>query len=234
MKGQLQNFLKGILKENPTFVIMLGMCPTLAVTKTLESALGMGMCILFVLFFSNLIISLIKSIVPNEIRIPVYIVIIASLVTIVEMVLQAFLPALYSQLGAFVSLIVVNCIILGRAEAFASKNSPVSSMVDAIGMAVGFTLSISLVSIVREFFGAGTITVWGSLAIDCTGLYEALTIEPVGLLQTNAGAFLTLGLMMGIITLIGNSIKLRKEAKAKAEALKAKEAAKLAAEGGNN
>ncbi len=213
--NQAKNFLKGIISENPTFVMMLGMCPTLAVTKTLESALGMGMCILFVLFFSNLIISLIKKIVPNEIRIPVYIVIIASLVTIVEMVLKAFLPGLYTQLGAFVSLIVVNCIILGRAEAFASKNNPVDSMVDAVGMACGFTLSISLVSIIREFIGKGTITVWGKLQLDASKLFEVLHIEPLSLLQTNAGAFLTLGLLAGSIIGIANNIKKSKENKAK-------------------
>ena len=234
MKGQLQNFLKGIIKENPTFVMMLGMCPTLAVTKTVESAIGMGMCILFVLFFSNLIISCLKNIIPNEIRIPVYIVIIASLVTIVEMVLNAFLPALYSQLGVFVSLIVVNCIILGRAEAFASKNDPVSSMVDAVGMAIGVTLALVVIAFVREFVGNGTITIWGDLVIDCTGLYSVLHLEPVGLLQTNAGAFLTLGLLVGCINAISNNASEKKAAKAKAEALKAKEAAKLAAEGGKN
>lgn len=213
--NQGKNFLKGILSENPTFAMMLGMCPTLAVTKTLESALGMGMCILFVLFFSNLIISLVKNIVPNEIRIPVYIVIIASLVTIVEMVLKAFLPNLYTQLGAFVSLIVVNCIILGRAEAFASKNNPVDSMVDAIGMACGFTLSISLISIIREFFGKGTITVWGNLQLDATKLFNLLHIEPLSLLQTNAGAFLTLGILAGSIIAISNNIKKSKEEKSK-------------------
>lgn len=211
--NQFKNFLKGIIYENPTFVMMLGMCPTLAVTKTLESALGMGMCILFVLFFSNLLISIVKNIVPNEIRIPVYIVIIATLVTIVEMLLQAFLPNLFTQLGAFVSLIVVNCIILGRAEAFASKHNPVDSMVDAIGMACGFTLSISLISIIREFLGKGTITIWGSLQLDATKLFELLHIEPLSLLQTNAGAFLTLGILAGSIIGISNNIKKKKEEK---------------------
>ena len=206
--NQKQNLLKGILKENPTFMMLLGMCPTLAVTKTVESAIGMGMCILFVLVFSNLIISLLKNIIPSEIRIPVYIVIIATLVTIVEMALQAFLPSLFSQLGVFVSLIVVNCIILGRAEAFASKNDPVSSIVDAIGMAIGFILAVILIALVREFFGCGTITIWGSLAIDCTSW-----MKPVSLFQSNAGAFLTLGGLIGIITGITNIIKDKKAAK---------------------
>ena len=237
MNKYIERLFNGIIKENPTFVIMLGMCPTLAVTKTLESAIGMGMCILFVLFFSNLIISCLKNIIPDEIRIPVYIVIIASLVTIVEMVLNAFLPALYSQLGVFVSLIVVNCIILGRAEAFASKNDPISSMVDAVGMAIGVTLALCIVALIREFVGNGTITVWGDLAIDCTGLYSALHIEPVGFLQTNAGAFLTLGIIVGCINAFRESSADKKAAKAKEAAAKAKaEAAKakLATEGGKN
>ena len=206
--NQKENLLKGILKENPTFMMLLGMCPTLAVTKTVESAIGMGMCILFVLVFSNLIISLLKNIIPGEIRIPVYIVIIATLVTVVEMALQAFLPSLFSQLGVFVSLIVVNCIILGRAEAFASKNDPISSIVDAVGMAIGFTLAVVLIALVREFFGSATITIWGSLQIDCTGW-----MKPISLFQSNAGAFLTLGLLIGIITAITNVIKDKKALK---------------------
>ncbi len=206
--NQKENLLKGILKENPTFMMLLGMCPTLAVTKTVESAIGMGMCILFVLVFSNLIISLLKNIIPGEIRIPVYIVIIATLVTVVEMALQAFLPSLFSQLGVFVSLIVVNCIILGRAEAFASKNDPISSIVDAVGMAIGFTLAVVLIALVREFFGSATITIWGSLQLDCTSW-----MKPISLFQSNAGAFLTLGLLIGIITAITNVIKDKKALK---------------------
>ena len=234
MNNKLKVLTNGIFKENPTFVMMLGMCPTLAVTKTVESALGMGMCILFVLLFSNLFISLLKNIIPNEIRIPVYIVIIASLVTIVEMVLNAFLPALYSQLGVFVSLIVVNCIILGRAEAFASKNDPVSSILDAIGMAIGVTMALTVVAFIREFVGNGTITIWGDLMIDCTGVYSALHLETVGFLQTNAGAFLTLGILVGCINAISTNAKEKKVAKEKAAAAKAKEEAKLAVEGGKN
>ena len=230
MNGKLKTLFNGIIKENPTFVMMLGMCPTLAVTKTVESAIGMGMCILFVLFFSNLFISLLKNIIPGEIRIPVYIVIIASLVTIVEMVLNAFLPALYSQLGVFVSLIVVNCIILGRAEAFASKNDPVSSMLDAIGMAIGVTLALCLVAFIREFIGNGTITIWGDLMIDCKELYSSLHIEPVTFLQSNAGAFLTLGILVGSINAIRQVVADKKVQKEKEAAQKAK----LAQEGGNN
>ena len=141
----LKVFLNGLFHENPTFVMLLGMCPTLAITTKLSNALGMGVSVLFVLVFSNLFISLIRNIVPNNIRIPVYIVIIATLVTIVSMLLQAFLPELNKALGAFVALIVVNCIILGRAEAFASKNTPMMSVLDAVCMALVFTGDISII-----------------------------------------------------------------------------------------
>ena len=156
-----ENLLKGIWKENPLLVSLLGMCPSLGITTKLENALGMGIAVLFVLVMSNLIISLIKKIVPNEIRIAVYIVVIATLVTIVDMVMGAFLPELHASLGLFIPLIVVNCIILGRAEAFASKNGPLDSVLDGIGMALGYTLALSIVSIAREFLGTGAITVWG-------------------------------------------------------------------------
>ena len=198
----LKVFLNGLFAENPTFVMLLGMCPTLAITTKLSNALGMGVSVLFVLFFSNLFISLIRNIVPNNIRIPVYIIIIATLVTIVSMLLKAFLPELNKSLGAFVALIVVNCIILGRAEAFASKNTPVMSMIDAVGMSLGFTVAIAIVSIFREVLGAGTITVLGNLVIDCTGIFEFLAIEPSSMFVSNVGAFLILGLLIGIITSI--------------------------------
>ena len=215
----LKVFTNGLFKENPTFAMLLGMCPTIAITTSLSNALGMGVCVLFVLFFSNLFISFIRKIVPNDIRIPVYIVIIATLVTIVQMLLQAFLPDLNRSLGAFVALIVVNCIILGRAEAFASKNDPVKSMFDALGMAIGFTIAISCVSLIREFLGAGTITIWGELSIDCTGAFDLLCIQPIPVLVSNVGGFLILGALIGIIT----SITIQRK---KANEKKMKEAAK--------
>ena len=215
----LKVFTNGLFKENPTFAMLLGMCPTIAITTSLSNALGMGVCVLFVLFFSNLFISFIRKIVPSDIRIPVYIVIIATLVTIVQMLLQAFLPDLNRSLGAFVALIVVNCIILGRAEAFASKNDPVKSMFDALGMAIGFTIAISCVSLIREFLGAGTITIWGELSIDCTGAFDLLCIQPIPVLVSNVGGFLILGALIGIIT----SITIQRK---KANEKKMKEAAK--------
>ena len=152
-----QNFLKGIIKENPVFVMLLGMCPTLGVTSSAFNGLGMGLATLFVLLMSNILVSLIKSQIPNKVRIPAFIVIIASFVTVVEMVLEAFIPFLYEQLGIFIPLIVVNCLILGRAEAFASKNSLTASVVDALGMGIGFVIALTALGAVREILGNGSI-----------------------------------------------------------------------------
>ena len=152
-----QNFLKGILKENPVFVMLLGMCPTLGVTSSAFNGLGMGLATLFVLLMSNMVVSLVKSQIPGKVRIPAFIVIIASFVTIVEMVLEAFIPFLYEQLGIFIPLIVVNCLILGRAEAFASKNDFRSAVVDALGMGIGFTLALTVLGASREVLGNGSL-----------------------------------------------------------------------------
>jgi len=154
---QKENFLKGIIKDNPVFVMLLGMCPTLGVTSSAFNGLGMGVATLFVLLMSNIVVSLIKSQIPSKVRIPAFIIIIASFVTIVEMVLEAYIPFLFEQLGIFIPLIVVNCLILGRAEAFASKNNLVSSIVDALGMGIGFTIALTLLGAVREILGSGSI-----------------------------------------------------------------------------
>jgi Na+-translocating ferredoxin:NAD+ oxidoreductase subunit E len=155
--NQKQNFLKGIIKENPIFVMLLGMCPTLGVTSSAFNGLGMGMATAFVLLMSNIVVSLVKNLIPAKVRIPAFIIIIASFVTIVEMILEAFVPFLYEQLGIFIPLIVVNCIILGRAEAFASKNSVFSSVIDALGMGLGFTLALTALGSVRELLGNGSL-----------------------------------------------------------------------------
>ncbi len=184
---------KGIFKENPVFIIMLGMCPTLGVSTQVSNALGMGASVLFVLFFSNICISLLRNVIPDTIRIPSYIVVIASFVTIVEMVLHAFVPAVYSALGVYLPLIVVNCIILGRAEAFANKHSVLDSALDAIGMGIGFTLSLTLIATIREVLGAGTITLFPvggfSGVIEIPGLSQS----PVRVLTLAAGALLVMG-----------------------------------------
>ncbi len=155
--NQKQNFLKGIIKENPIFVMLLGMCPTLGVTSSAFNGLGMGVATAFVLLMSNIVVSLVKSTIPAKVRIPAFIIVIASFVTIVEMILEAFVPFLYEQLGIFIPLIVVNCIILGRAEAFASKNNVVSSAIDAIGMGLGFTIALTVLGAVREILGNGSL-----------------------------------------------------------------------------
>lgn len=156
----LKNFSKGIIKENPVFVMMLGMCPTLGVTTSMANGLGMGMATLFVLIMSNLAISAVKNLIPAMVRIPCYIVMIASFVTIINLLMAAYLPEIHARLGIYIPLIVVNCIILGRAEAFASKNGLWQSFLDALGMGLGFTMALSLLGAVREILGAGSILGW--------------------------------------------------------------------------
>ena len=151
-----KDFSNGLFKENPTFRLVLGTCPTLAVTSAVFNGIGMGVAAAAVLIGSNLIISMIKKIVPNEVRIPIYVVVIATFVTVVQMLIQAFSPELDKQLGIFIPLIVVNCIILARAEAFAAKNPPLNSVMDGIGMGLGFTVALTVISAVREILGAGT------------------------------------------------------------------------------
>ena len=205
-----QNFLKGIVQENPILVSMLGLCPTLAITTSLENAIGMGIAFIFVLLMSNIVISSIRKIVPNEIRIPVFIVIIAAFVTIVEMLMSAFLPALSESLGLFISLIVVNCVVLGRAEAYASKNGVFNSVIDALGMGVGYTLILALVATIREFLGTGCITVWGDLVINFNKIFGKEKLDIFSSFFTSpAGAYLVLGLLFGIVA----TIKFRKSNK---------------------
>ena len=175
---QKQNFLKGIIKDNPVFVMLLGMCPTLGVTSSAFNGLGMGIATLFVLLMSNIVVSLIKSQIPSKVRIPAFIIIIASFVTIVEMVLEAYIPFLFEQLGIFIPLIVVNCLILGRAEAFASKNNFMSSIIDALGMGIGFTIALTALGAVREILGSGSIFDWRYVSEDANTML--LFILPPG------------------------------------------------------
>ena len=168
----MKPLVNGLFKENPTFVLMLGMCPTLAVTTSAMNGLGMGLTTTVVLIMSNLIISLLRNVIPDKVRIPAYIVIIASFVTVVELLLEGFIPALYSALGIYIPLIVVNCIILGRAESFASKNGPIESIFDGIGMGLGFTLGLTSIGMVREILGAGQI--FGLQVLPAS--YEGITI----------------------------------------------------------
>lgn len=181
--------LNGIVKENPTFVLLLGMCPTLATTTSAMNGMSMGLATMFVLICANLVISLIKKLTPDMVHIPVYIVVIASFVTVLQMCLKAYMPAIDAALGLFIPLIVVNCIILGRAESFASKNGPVASICDGIGIGLGFTLGLTLLGICRELLGAGT----------CFGM--RIIPEDFGMLLfiLPPGAFLTLGYLIAII-----------------------------------
>lgn len=176
---------KGLVKDNPTFVLLLGMCPTLATTTSAINGLSMGLATLFVLVLSNMAISLIAPVVPDKVHIPVYIVVIATFVTLLQFLMQAFVPSVYASLGLFIPLIVVNCIVLGRAEAFANKNSIVDSAFDGIGVGLGFTLSLTVIGIVREILGSGSIFGWKFLAGD--GML-AFVMAP--------GAFLVLGYLM--------------------------------------
>ena len=183
--SKLQLITKGIVKENPTFVLILGMCPTLGFTSSAINGMGMGVATMVVLIMSNMVISLIKGIVPDKVRIPAFIVVIASFVTIIEMLMKAYVPSLYASLGVFIPLIVVNCIILGRAEAFASKNGIFDSALDGIGIGLGFTLSLTAIGAVREMLGAGSIF----------GYTFASDVMPL-LFILAPGGFLVLGYLM--------------------------------------
>lgn len=192
MNNLFKEFLKGIIKENPTFVLALGLCPTLAVSVSLMNGLGMGVAAGFVLLGSNIIISLIKNFIPERIRIPCFIVVIATFVTITELIMKAYSPALNRALGIYVPLIVVNCLVLGRAEAYASKNSVINSFFDGLGMGVGFTVALLLISAIREFFGTGKL--FGKTLIQ--GLAPAFVIS------MPSGALLVIGLLLGFFNLL--------------------------------
>ncbi|MDD5825502.1 MAG: electron transport complex subunit E [Prevotellaceae bacterium] len=179
----------GIIKENPTFVLLLGMCPTLATTTSSINGMSMGLATMFVLICSNIVISLIKNLTPDKVRIPVFVVVIASFVTILQMCLKAYLPEINKSLGLFIPLIVVNCIILGRAEAFACKNGPLASLFDGVGIGLGFTLGLTLLGTVRELLGAGSVFGLPLLPETCNIL---LFILP-------PGAFISLGYLIAII-----------------------------------
>ena len=225
-----KNFLKGIIAENPLFVSILGTCPALATTKSLEAAIGMGFLFTIVLLCSSVLVSLLRKFISEEIRTPAYIVIIATFVTIVKMFANAFLPELYSTLGVFISLIVVNCIVLGRAEAYASKNGVFDSFIDALGMGVGYTLAIMLMAFFREFLGTGGFSI-GKIF---TFIPEAkLQIIPKGyeisMFQNPVGAFIVFGLILAVLAFIKNRKTEKKAALEKLEKQRKAEEAKKAA-----
>ena len=232
-----KNFLKGIVAENPLLVSILGTCPALATTKSLEAAIGMGILFTIVLLCSNVLVSLLRKLIPEEIRTPAYIVIIATFVTIVKMMTNAFLPELYSTLGVFISLIVVNCIVLGRAEAYASKNTVFDSFIDGLGMGVGYTLAIMLIAVFRELLGTGAFT-FGKIFTFIPII--KLQIIPKGyqisLFQNPAGAFIVFGVVLAVIAFIKNRKAELKANLERQEKIRKAQEAKMAAqkvEGGN-
>ena len=235
--------LRGFIRENPIFVFLLGMCPALAVTSTFETSLGMGILVIFVLTMSNIVISLIRNFIPHDVRTPSYIVVIATFVTIVRMLTEWQAYELYEALGVFIPLIVVNCLILGRAEAFASKNGVIDSAIDGIGMGLGFTFALIIIGVVREFLGTGAIQF---------GVYLTFfTDEPITLLGSTSlqpymlqiftqpgGAFIALGIILAVLQFFNVRKQEKEEAKKKAElaekkriALEKKKAAALKKEG---
>lgn len=193
-KSLVQEFTKGLWTDIPPFRLVLGLCPTLAVTKAFNTGFGMGLALTFVLVCSNILVSLLRKIIPSKVRVPCFIIIIATFVVIVELVMQAYTYPLFLTLGIFIPLIVVNCIVLGRAEAFASKNGIGASIADGLGMGVGFTLSLSVLGSIREIFGAGT---WNGMEV------FGASFQPFTFMVEAPGAFVCLGLLLGIMNLVG-------------------------------
>ena len=230
-----KNFLKGIIAENPLLVSILGKCPALATTKSVEAAIGMSILFTIVLVCSSILVSLLRKVISEEIRTPAYIVIIATFVTLVKMLTNAFLPELYSTLGVFISLIVVNCIVLGRAEAYASKNNVFDSLIDALGMGVGYALSLILMAFFRELLGTGAL----SIGKVFTFIPEySLRIIPsayrISIFQDPAGAFIVFAIILAVIAFIKNRKAELKDNQARQERIKkAQEAQAAKADGGN-
>ena len=201
MKPCTERIYNGVIKENPTLVLMLGMCPTLAVTTSCTNGFGMGVSTLVVLVMSNLVISALRKVIPDDVRLPAYIVIVASLVTVVELLMEAYVPAIYDALGIYIPLIVVNCIILGRAEAYASKNPPLLSAMDGLGLGLGFTISLSVIGFIRELLGAGTV--FGMQVMPAA-------YKPIAIFIKAPGAFLVLAALV----IIMNALKIKNRANA--------------------
>lgn len=233
-----ESFVSGIFTNNPLFVAVLGTCPALAVTKSIEAAFGMGLLFTFVLTCSNVLISLLRKLIPEEIQTPAYIVIIAAFVTVTKMLTEAFIPALYSTLGVFLSLLVVNCIVLGRAEAFASKNTVYDSFLDGVGNGIGYTLAITAIALFREVLGTGMITV-GKIftfiplaklpilkAVD--GSYDF----SISIFSNPTGAFVVFGLILAVIAAVNNHKNDVAKAKKRAAAFAAKSPAPAPSQGG--
>ena len=201
MNKYVERLYNGLIKENPTLVLMLGMCPTLAVSTQAANGIGMGLSTTAVLILSNLVISLLRKVIPDQVRLPAYIVVVASLVTVTELLMEAYTPAVYEALGIYIPLIVVNCIILGRAEAYANKHTPLLSIMDGLGMGLGFTVALTLAGIVRELLGSGTV--FGAQVLPAS-------MEPMGIFIQPPGAFLVIALFIVIMNAVGIKTRQRK------------------------
>ena len=225
-----KNFLKGIIVENPLLVSILGTCPALATTKSVEAAIGMSILFTIVLVCSSVLVSLVRKLISEEIRTPAYIVIIATFVTIVKMLANAFLPELYSTLGVFISLIVVNCIVLGRAEAYASKNTVFDSFIDGLGMGVGYTLALMLMAIFREVLGTGAFSFGNIFTFIPAFKLQIIPVNyRISLFQTPVGAFIVFALILAVIAFISNRKKELKNYRDRQEKIRKAQAAKEAA-----
>lgn len=201
MNKYVERLYNGIIKENPTLILMLGMCPTLAVSTRAFNGIGMGLSTTAVLILSNFVISLLRKLIPDQVRLPAFIVVVASMVTVTELLMEAYLPGVYEALGIYIPLIVVNCIILGRAEAYASKNPPVLSIMDGLGMGLGFTIALTLAGLVREILGNGTA--FGMQILPAS-------VEPIGIFIQPPGAFLVIALFIIIMNWMGIRTRQRK------------------------
>ena len=201
MNKYVERLYNGLVKENPTLILMLGMCPTLAVSTRAMNGIGMGLSTTAVLILSNVVISLLRKIIPDEVRLPAYIVVVASLVTVTELLIEAYLPSLYSALGIYIPLIVVNCIILGRAEAYANKHTPGLSFMDGLGMGLGFTVALTLAGLLREVLGNGTA--FGIQVLPAT-------VEPIGIFVQPPGAFLVIAAIIAVQNALGIRTRQRK------------------------
>ena len=201
MNKYVERLYNGIIKENPTLILMLGMCPTLAVSTRAFNGIGMGLSTTAVLILSNFVISLLRKLIPDQVRLPAFIVVVASMVTVTELLMEAYLPGVYEALGIYIPLIVVNCIILGRAEAYASKNPPVLSIMDGLGMGLGFTIALTLAGLVREILGNGTA--FGLQILPAS-------VEPIGIFIQPPGAFLVIALFIIIMNWMGIRTRQRK------------------------
>jgi len=197
-----QEFVKGLWEELPPFRLVLGLCPVLGVTTTMENGLGMGMATTFVLLGSNLLVSILRNVIPPKVKLPCFIIIIASFVILVELLMQAYAYPLFLKLGVFIPLIVVNCIVLGRAEAFASKNKIPHSVADALGIGVGFTLSLGALGALREILGKGTVTIWETWMYSLSSIFPSY--QPFEFMVQAPGAFVALGLMLCVLNVIGD------------------------------